>query len=374
MAPFFGYAQRSPTGRFWGQTPDVGHRILGVHLSTTILRNERFALTYAPNVVPALLLTNVPSRVGETCRTEQPGRPPVCEIGYLRRNWVYGSSVSPLGLGLRTATGTHSELLLGAAAGIGFFSRSTPVPGARKMNVVLEWGGSFTHDVTFASAFQIGYKFHHISNAYTRERNPGVDANLFYAGWRVKRVSSGTPAGNTNEPWQISTYTGFAARTSVGDQGAHSDGVNVFTAGMQFSTPLIRLGELSVDYNGSFAPLVMVTGMPKLGGICLEIVGGCSFQQYGTVTGMSVSPFGLGFRRANPGRLDLSLAGTIGGALFSRSLPVTESEKVKVVLEWGPRLDYRLTEFRSIQAGFRLYRLWSSYSTVMNRLIDANLF
>jgi hypothetical protein len=35
---------------------------------------------------------------------------------------------------------------------------------------------------------QLGYKYHHLSNAYTAALNPGLDANVFYAGyeWSVR--------------------------------------------------------------------------------------------------------------------------------------------------------------------------------------------
>jgi hypothetical protein len=36
---------------------------------------------------------------------------------------------------------------------------------------------------TPATAVTVGYRYHHISNAGTHRRNPGLDSNVIYAGF-----------------------------------------------------------------------------------------------------------------------------------------------------------------------------------------------
>ena len=60
IAPFLGYAQHSPVGTAWGTTPDRDHFFLGVHLTAPVLRLGPATLSYAPNVVPLVVLTNNP--------------------------------------------------------------------------------------------------------------------------------------------------------------------------------------------------------------------------------------------------------------------------------------------------------------------------
>lgn len=373
IVPFLGYAQHSPVGRYWGQTPDVGHRMLGVQLSTRILQLDRVSLAYAPNVVPLLLLTGVPTSVGNVCHTVFGHRE--CQQQYQNRKSVLGLTVSPLGLSATTAMGAKSNLIVGAAAGMGFFPHNVPVPNSRQVNVVLEWGGAFTYDISRIHALELGYKFHHISNAYTSEHNPGVDANLFFLGWKETRTFTNQRLHGSKGEWQIAPYTGVAVNPTVGDAGFSPSGTRLFTTGIQFATPMMNVGKLLVDYSGTAAPLIILTGMPRNSPLCLDSKPPtCVSLRKGTVTGASVSPFGLSFSRANPGKFDFSISGSIGGGLFSRSLPVPEAQKVKVILEWGPKISYQATPTRAVEAGVKRYRLWSSYADANNPRIDANIF
>jgi hypothetical protein len=347
--------------------------MFGVQLSTRILQLDKVSLAYAPNVVPLLLLTGVPSSIGNVCHTVFGHRE--CEQQYQNRKSVLGVTVSPLGLSATTAMGAKTNLILGAAAGMGFFPHNVPVPNSRRVNVVLEWGGAFTYDISPTQALELGYKFHHISNAYTSEHNPGVDANLFFLGWKQTRTfSNQTLRGSVGE-WQVAPYTGVAVNPTVGDAGVSPAGTKLFTTGIQFATPIMNVGKLLVNYAGSASPLIIVTGMPKNSPTCLDSKPPiCAPLRKGSVTGASISPFGLSFSRANPGNFDFSLSGSVGGGLFSRSLPVPEAQKVKVILEWGPKISYQVGKSRSVQAGVKRYRLWSSYADANNPRIDANIF
>ena len=373
VVPFMGIAQHSPVGKYWGQTPDIGHRMIGVGFSTRILKLDKFSLSYAPNVVPLLLLTNVPSSIGTICRTVFGRRE--CEAFYQDHQSVFGSTISPLGLSASSALNPNTRLIFGAAAGMGFFTHRVPVPNSRKVNVVLEWGGALTHELASGQAVELGYKFHHISNAYTSEHNPGVDANLFYLGWKQSRTFFNSSHSDLGDRWFVSPFTGFAASARIGGSGNATSRVNLLTAGVQFAKPVLNVGKLLVEYNGNVAPLITVTGMQKSAHPCLQGSGvKCRPPEEGTVTGATVSPFGLAFSRANPGKLDFTVSGSVGGGLFSRSFPVPEAQKIKIALEWGPRIDYRYSASRSLQAGMKLYRLWSSYADENNPRIDANVF
>ncbi|HEX5829765.1 MAG TPA: acyloxyacyl hydrolase [Gemmatimonadaceae bacterium] len=101
-------------------TPDRDHLFVGVHLATPVLRLGEVTLSYAPNVVPLVVLTNNPR---SESRPRGDGLPP---------------QVTEVGRG--PAIGAH--------------------------------------------AVQIGYKFHHLSNLYTAPANPGVDAHVFHAGFQ----------------------------------------------------------------------------------------------------------------------------------------------------------------------------------------------
>ncbi len=67
------------------------------------------------------------------------------------------------------------------------FTRDVPVPGATKFNFAFDIGGGLQFGVASNWALTLGYKFHHLSNASTTGVNPGLDANVFYAGFSFFR-------------------------------------------------------------------------------------------------------------------------------------------------------------------------------------------
>jgi hypothetical protein len=179
VVPFFARGQHSPAGRSWGLTPDRNHWLIGAQFATPVLRAGPVTLAYAPNVVPLFVLSNNP-RYG-TVVVNTP-RGPVSARAETGRGPVYGYAVMPFGL--RLSARVRPGLDAFAAGGVGGvrFARDVPVEGARRANVTLEWGGGVVARAGARRRVLAGYKFHHLSNAYSAGRNPGVDADLFYAG------------------------------------------------------------------------------------------------------------------------------------------------------------------------------------------------
>lgn len=168
LAPYVGAAQHSPVGRQWGITPDRQHLVLGVHLEAPVLRVGPATLSYAPSVTPVIRITHVRS-AGSTELQEPP---------------AIGMGLAPFGFALRIQVAPSLAIFGNSAVGAAWFSRQVPVPDSREFNFTLEWGGGIELWRTPSQSVELGYTFHHLSNLYSRPQNPGLDANLFYAGWR----------------------------------------------------------------------------------------------------------------------------------------------------------------------------------------------
>ena len=95
VGPYVGIARHSLVGTHLGVTPDRNHLFLGVHATVPFIRWRRWTFSYAPELVPLLLISNNP-----TYRyLQQPGGGPVVvENG---RGPVAGFAVSPIGLEAR---------------------------------------------------------------------------------------------------------------------------------------------------------------------------------------------------------------------------------------------------------------------------------
>lgn len=168
ISPFVGVARHSPVGNAWGITPDRSHTLVGVHLEAPVLRVGAATLLYAPSITPIMRITHQPGAGSDD----------------VKQSPVWGAGISPFGLALRIKLSPQLAIFGRSTVGAAWFTDQVPVPDSREFNFVLAWGGGVEIYRSAAQSVEIGYKFHHLSNLYSRPQNPGLDANLFYAGWR----------------------------------------------------------------------------------------------------------------------------------------------------------------------------------------------
>jgi lipid A 3-O-deacylase PagL len=104
------------------------------------------------------------------------------------RSAVVGAGILPTGFQLYTRSVRPVRFFLGAAGGLLWFTRDTPVPDARRMNFAADAGVGaelLSHD---GRVLVVGYKFQHLSNGGTARLNPGFDTHLMYVGVMRRRA------------------------------------------------------------------------------------------------------------------------------------------------------------------------------------------
>lgn len=177
LGPYVGVAWNSPAGRRLGIIPDRDHLFVGVQLTATLLRRHRWALAYSPEVVPLLLISGNPKY--ETIRLPGGG-------DYVIGNGqgpVAGVGISPIGLQAQVRLASRWRAYGGGGAGAVWFTREVPVAYSRAFNYTFEIGGGVRWQYRPNATLRFGYKFHHLSNAYTAYQNPGLDAMVFLIGY-----------------------------------------------------------------------------------------------------------------------------------------------------------------------------------------------
>jgi Lipid A 3-O-deacylase (PagL) len=100
---------------------------------------------------------------------------------------VYGFAVTPLGFTADFGRRHGVYPFLQTNEGIIASSEPIPinVPGATGLNFLIDVGGGVRIKIGQRQAISLGYKFLHISNGFTSPVNPGVDNNVFYAGFSI---------------------------------------------------------------------------------------------------------------------------------------------------------------------------------------------
>lgn len=173
----------APGGTFLGGETNRDLFLVGVRAEWMLASGRHLAVAATIDAIPLAVVTRNPyytdhvvgyaiSRRGERVDIlEQTGRGP-----------VYGFGGSPLGLEIFGPRLRAVRPYLAAAAGILWFTRNTPEPEARRLNATFELGGGIRVDRGAHHALLLGWKFHHISNAWTAPYNPGLDGNVVYLG------------------------------------------------------------------------------------------------------------------------------------------------------------------------------------------------
>jgi hypothetical protein len=174
--PYVGVARHSLVGTHLGVTPDRDHLFVGVHAVLNVVRKHRWTLGYAPEVVPLLLVSNNPKYQRFP---DGSGGQIVIEDG---RGPVAGFGISPLGVEAQARLGRRWRGYGAGDAGVVWFTREVPVAYARALNYTLEFGGGVLWQYCPRQSLRVGYKFHHVSNAFTATQNPGIDAAVFLVG------------------------------------------------------------------------------------------------------------------------------------------------------------------------------------------------
>jgi lipid A 3-O-deacylase PagL len=143
------------------------------------------ALASTIDVVPLAILSNTPTY--DALSFPQPNGTIVHFKNVTGRSAVVGAGILPTGFQLYTRSVRPVRFFLGAAGGLLWFTRDTPVPDARRMNFAADGGAGVELLSRDGRVLVVGYKFQHLSNGGTARLNPGFDTHLLYVGVMRRR-------------------------------------------------------------------------------------------------------------------------------------------------------------------------------------------
>jgi hypothetical protein len=179
VGPYGGIGLNSPGGDKWGAVADRNHLILGVRGSADVLRWGKLAVAFAPEIVPALIISDNP--IYETVPMRQGGVTRQTQV-VVGSGPVYGLGIAPLGTEVLLRTGSTFQAFAAVAVGVVWFTRAVPVANSKAYNYTIEMGGGLLWEYGQGRRVRFGYMFHHLSNAWSATENPGLDGDIFYVG------------------------------------------------------------------------------------------------------------------------------------------------------------------------------------------------
>jgi hypothetical protein len=130
--------------------------------SRTILERPAIAVRYTLDVIPYARLSD-------------------------RNESAVGKGAAPLGFEMRFRPGARIAPQARFAGGFIYFNNHMPRSGGARFNFTAALGGGVRIGLTRSIAIEGGYGYHHLSNGYRAEVNPGFDSNLVSIGFSVGR-------------------------------------------------------------------------------------------------------------------------------------------------------------------------------------------
>ena len=180
IGAFVGGARNSPNDGVLGTIPHRDHYMVGLQAGTPVLRLGQMRISYIAQLLPLLIISD----------RAAPEYNPYLDANGIPRlaQRSYAVGVSPFGLEIASPANLRVSVFAATAGGGLVFTKPFPDVTGRRTNFTLEAGGGLRVRIGAAQWAQVGYKYHHISNAGTAFANPGLDGNLLYAGyqWSVR--------------------------------------------------------------------------------------------------------------------------------------------------------------------------------------------
>ena len=175
-----GMARNSPNDGLLGTIPHRDLFMLALHAGTPILRLGPIRVNYVAQVIPLFVIVD----------RAAPAYDPYLDANGIARlpERSYAFGLSPFGLEVVVPVWRRAAVFAASSGGALIFTHQFPDVTGRRTNFTLEAGGGVRVRISAAQWAQLGYKYHHISNAGTAFANPGLDGNIFYAGyqWAVR--------------------------------------------------------------------------------------------------------------------------------------------------------------------------------------------
>lgn len=142
---------------------------IGLVWAPVLTRHRHFTVRYRIDVIPAAFLHD--DRLAPPKQLRPPGM-----------RWVYGAGLSPVGAQIDFRPRARLRPFFEVTGGFLYFSSKVLSYGGTQFNFTIAPGGGVHIALSPRTAFILGYKYHHMSNADLNHQNPGVDSQELFCG------------------------------------------------------------------------------------------------------------------------------------------------------------------------------------------------
>jgi hypothetical protein len=157
-----------------GTTEGTRMGLLAFRYARVLARGDNLALKYTVDAVPVAALSF-------------PSFDPTAASPHEVRKTITGAGLSPVGFQLNFRRRERVQPFAQGSGGFIYFGERIPTAQGAQFNFTADFGGGVQWKTSARRAWTVGYRYHHVSNGYRADVNPGFDSNLFYVGFSIFR-------------------------------------------------------------------------------------------------------------------------------------------------------------------------------------------
>ena len=157
-----------------GKTGGVRLGLVAFRYARVVARGDNLALKYTLDAVPvaAMSFPSFETAAGVTREV---------------RKTITGAGLSPVGFQVNFRRRERVQPFAQVSGGFLYFGERVPDVRGAQFNFTGDFGGGVQWKTGARRAWTAGYRYHHVSNGYRADANPGFDSNLFYVGFSIFR-------------------------------------------------------------------------------------------------------------------------------------------------------------------------------------------
>lgn len=148
--------------------------LAGLQFGRVLATEDDMAVRFTTDLIPVAVLTYPKPPPSEGATPADVISPPSLS--------AYGVGVVPVGLQFVYRADYAVQPYFGGSGGLMYFPDPIPDGRGRKLNYTFDIGVGLRWVLGEHRVLTVGYRFHHLSNGFRGEINPGFDANIIFIG------------------------------------------------------------------------------------------------------------------------------------------------------------------------------------------------
>lgn len=104
-----------------------------------------------------------------------------------QRRSAFGEAILPVGERINLVSRNRLRAFLYSSGGFSYWTRRILSEGGARLNMNVQFGAEFEYSTSDKHSISFGYAINHLSNGNTNIKNPGLDANLLYIAYSLRR-------------------------------------------------------------------------------------------------------------------------------------------------------------------------------------------